>query len=84
MHAPGEMLNGGAAPTDDNSPLIELAILEYFLDQSIVLRLENLYPADPFLGADERALRLQHALHYSQTIQRTRRSPRPPSPNHVQ
>lgn len=74
------MLNSGhgnaqeplaATHVDEKSLLIELAILEYFLDQSIVLRLNNLYPADPFLGERERDASLQCAYHHSQTVQCT-------------
>lgn len=54
---------------DCGSSLAELAILEYFIHQSIVLRLNNLYPANPFESNQERLDNLLHAHYYSQIIQ---------------
>lgn len=55
----------------EDSLIAELAILEYLLHQSIVLRLNNLFPADPFLPASESASNLKRAQYFTEIIQRT-------------
>ena len=48
--------------------LAELAILEFLLHQTIVLRLGNLYPVDPFLEDVERLTNLQRAQYHCEII----------------
>lgn len=58
-----------AAAIPEGELVIELAILEYFLHESISLRLASLSSTDPCASALMRAARLRRAQYYSELIQ---------------
>lgn len=67
-------LDGGssiALQVYESALLAESTIIEYLVHQSIVLRLDNLYPADPLQPKAVRLANLQRAHHYSEIIQST-------------